>query len=256
MTGPCSRCGTDPGFDWAMCPGCGFRPGGAPATQPGMAPATQPGHGSDRWDPTIIEGTAAGAGARPRARFGDGGDFYQPVNGPSVAGGPLRFRPEEDAGRTILDRGFDRAGGNGEGDDRTIIDRGGMGFDDDADGDATVIVRGGRKGVSGPLVYLVQRNGIRAGRIHLLADETSIGRGADQDIVLADDTVSKRHAKIRMEEGRRMFWDLASANHSFIANPDGSRARILEPRELQDGDTIFLGEARLTYLEVDRGLED
>ena len=248
MNGPCSRCGNDPGFDWALCPSCGSRAGGAPATQPGS--------GGDRWDPTIIEGTAAGSTARPRARFGDRGDFYQPVNGPTVAAGPLRFRPEEDAEHTILDRGFDRAANGDNGNDRTIIDRGGRGnFEDEPDGDSTVIIRGGRKGITGPLAYVVQRNGIRAGRIHLLSDETSLGRVADQDIVLADETVSKRHAKIRLEDGKRLFWDLASANHSFIANPDGTRTRILEPRELRDGDTVFLGEARLTYLEVDRGLE-
>jgi hypothetical protein len=182
------------------------------------------------------------------------------VNGPTVAAEPLRFRPEEDPGHTILDRGFDRAASGGA-TDRTIIDRGGrgnnaLGDDDDADGDATVIIRDGRRGVTGPLVYLVQRNGIRAGRVHLLSEETSIGRGADQDIVLADETVSKRHAKIRLEDGRRMFWDLASANHSFITTADGTKTRILEPVELKDGDTVFLGEARLTFLEVDSGPAD
>jgi hypothetical protein len=162
---------------------------------------------------------------------------------------------QDDDDRTILDRGYDRAGSAAAMDDRTIIDRGGSreGGSDEAPGDSTVIVRDGRKGATGPLIYLVQRNGIRAGRIHLLGDETSIGRGPDQDIVLADETVSKRHAKIRREEGRMMFWDLASANHSYTVSPDGTRTRVLEPRELQDGDTLLLGEARVTYLEVDRG---
>ncbi|MCC6265926.1 MAG: FHA domain-containing protein [Dehalococcoidia bacterium] len=140
-------------------------------------------------------------------------------------------------------------------DDSTIIDRGGrIGPTDEDSAESTVIVRGGRKGIAGPLVYLVQRNGIRAGRVHLLTEEASIGRGSDQDVILSDETVSKRHAKIRVEDGRYLFWDLASANHSYVLQPDGTRTRILEPHELKDGDNIVLGEARLTYLEVDRGL--
>lgn len=244
MTGQCSRCGNDPGFDWAICPSCGLRAG---------QPADAPPAGGDRWDPTIVEGTVAAP--RERARFGGGGDFYQPVNGPAARGGGLQFRPGEEADRTVMDRGFDRASTSGAMDDRTIIDRGGTRGDDET-GDSTVIIRGGRKGIAGPLIYMVQRNGIRAGRVHLLSEETSIGRGVDQDIVLSDETVSKHHAKVRLEDGKYMFWDLASANHSYMVSADGSRTRILEPRELHDGDKVFLGEAQLTYLEVDRGFAE
>lgn len=241
MTGPCSSCGNDPGFDWAICPQCGFRAG--------QGAATAASSGGDRWDPTVVEGTAAGQ-PRARARFGGAGDFYQPVNGPTMPSG-LRFQPENDNDRTVVDRGFDRASGAVAEDDRTIIDRGGTEVSGES-GDATVIIRGGRKGITGPLVYLVQRNGIRSGKVHLLKDEAAIGRESDQDIVLSDETVSKRHAKVRVEDGKYMFWDLASANHSYIVNADGSKTRILEPRVLTDGDTLLLGEARLTYLEVDR----
>jgi len=54
-----------------------------------------------------------------------------------------------------------------------------------------------------------------------------------------------------VEDGRFHFWDLASANHSFVVGRDGTKQRIREPYPLRDGDTIDLGEARLTYLEVD-----
>ena len=135
--------------------------------------------------------------------------------------------------------------------DRTIIDRGGA--RDSEPSDSTIIVRSGRKGVTGPLVYLIERNGMRAGRVHLVGTETSIGRGADQDIVVGDETVSKRHAKVRLEDGKFRFWDLASANFSYIVGADGAKTRILEPHTLADGDTLLLGDARLTYIEVDRG---
>ena len=50
-----------------------------------------------------------------------------------------------------------------------------------------------------------------------------------------------------------MYWDLASANNSYLVGADGSRARILEPRELVDSDRIDLGDARVTFLLVDPG---
>ena len=239
MTGPCSRCGNDPGFDWAICPGCGLRADAA---------TDAPAGSTDRWDPTIIESPV-----RPeRARFGDRQDFYQPVS-PPRGGGPLRFDSPNDADKTVMDRGYDRASA-GAMDDRTIIDRGRS--TDVEEYDSTIIVRNGRKGVTGPLVYLIERNGMRAGRVHLVGQDTAIGRGPDQDIVLSDETVSKRHAKVRLEEGTFRFWDLASANFSYVVGPDGTKARILEPHPLTDGDTLLLGEARLTYIEVDRGEDE
>ena len=240
MTGPCSRCGNDPGFDWAICPGCGLREDSDPSPV-----ASAPAQETDRWDPTIIEAPLP----RERARFGDRKDFYQPVS-PPRGGGPLRFDPANDVDRTVMDRGYDRAS-SGAMDDRTIIDRGGSREVETPD--STVIMRNGRKGVTGPLVYLIERNGMRAGRVHLVSKETAIGRGPDQDIVLGDETVSKRHAKVRLEEGAFRFWDLASANFSYVVGPDGTKTRILEPHSLADGDTLLLGEARLTYIEVDRG---
>jgi pSer/pThr/pTyr-binding forkhead associated (FHA) protein len=121
----------------------------------------------------------------------------------------------------------------------------------DAPDDATVIVRSGRRGVTGPLAYLVERSGVRAGKVHLLRVETNIGRGPDNEITLGDDSVSRRHAKIRLEEGAFVYWDLASANNSYLVGADGSRARILEPRKLVDGDRIDLGDARVTFVLVD-----
>jgi pSer/pThr/pTyr-binding forkhead associated (FHA) protein len=107
--------------------------------------------------------------------------------------------------------------------------------------------------VTGPLAYLVERSGVRAGKVHLLRTETNIGRGPDNDITLGDDSVSRRHAKIRLEEGKYTYWDLASANFSFLVAADGSHARILEPRQLADGDKIDLGDVRVAFLLVDAG---
>ncbi|MEP7216960.1 MAG: FHA domain-containing protein, partial [Anaerolineaceae bacterium] len=202
MTGPCSRCGNDPGFDWAICPGCGLR------ADSDASPITSPNEGAtDRWDPTIIEAPLG----RERARFGDRTDFYQPVN-PPRGGGPLRFEPANDADRTVMDRDYDRASSSAV-DDHTIIDRGGA--RDAEPSDSTIIVRSGRKGITGPLVYLIERNGMRAGRVHLVGIETSIGRGPDQDIVVGDETVSKRHAKVRLEDGQFRFDPIHDVGNCF-----------------------------------------
>jgi FHA domain len=231
MTGPCTQCGSDPGFDWAVCPGCGSRAGDVARSTETPDP--------DRWERTIID-RAAAAPRMARARFDRGEDFYTPVTSAAAPRG-LRYDGDGPAAPPT--------------DDHTIYDRG-RGDSDDDESDHTVIIRGGKRGEQGPLVYFVQRNGIRAGKVYLLSDETSLGRHAESNIVLGDDTVSKRHAKVRREDGKFVFWDLASANYSFLLGADGTKRRILEPHALSDGDTLELGAVRLTYIEVDHGLED
>ncbi len=249
MTGPCPRCGEDPGFNWAVCPSCGNRDANAvPGTPPSPLGQSSP----ERWDKTILERDGLRAEPAARARFAGRGDFYTPVTSAPASPHPLRFDGAGGGDATEL-AGSGRTISRGdEPSDHTILERRGGGSRDEPDADHTVIMRGGRKGITGPLVYLIQRNGIRAGKVHLLANETDIGRGATNDIVLGDDTVSKRHAKIRVEDGKFVFWDLASANFSFLIGGDGKRTRILQPHPLSDQDTIELGEARLTFLEVER----
>jgi hypothetical protein len=196
---------------------------------------------------------------RQRPNFGQSQDFYQPVGNETPAQRGLDWQDQRGTGssqaRTILDDG---RGGDDDG-EHTIIERGrGSEGLEEPDDDSTVIVRGGRKGVQGPLVYLVQRNGIRAGKVWPLGKETVIGRSRGDDpsetfITVGDETVSRRHAKVRFEEGRFVYWDLASANGSFVVNGDGTRTRILAPHNLQDGDTLEAGEARFTFIEVDSG---
>lgn len=270
MIGACSSCGEDPGFDWAICPSCGNRPGSPPVRPMG-----------DRWDKTIIEPEATPVPKGDRARFAGKSDFYTPVGGyasggnGAISGYP---RPAESSRATddpISDPAIRRGGGasargplpdstvhdrssgqyGGDGSDHTIIERGGRRGAEPVD-DGTMIIRGGRRGVEGPLVYLVLRNGIRSGKVYLLSEETGIGRGADQDIILGDETVSKRHAKVKHEDGKFIFWDLASTNHSYVLGPGGQRTRIFEPHTLSDGDTIELGDARMTYIEVDAGAQE
>jgi hypothetical protein len=203
----------------------------APAQAGQGADATTVGPASTDadWAKTVIEPATPRPDAGRRARFDRGREFYESV--------------DETHTETALP-GATPAG------DHTVIER----QHQDIPDDATIISRPGhRRGVEGPLAYLVERSGVRAGKVHLLRTETAIGRGPDNDITLGDDSVSRRHAKIRLDEGTFVFWDLASVNYSFLVGADGSRARILEPRRLVDGDRIDLGDARVTFLLVDPG---
>lgn len=234
MVGACPRCGTDPGFEWAICPGCGMREDGPKAA-----------HDEHRWTPTIVERAAPSGPAR--ARFAQGeGDFYQPIT-PGEARLPLGFGTEA-ADKTVIQSGYDRASDDRA--DHTIIESQHP-IADVIPSDSTVIVRGGKRGVTGPLAYFVKRNGIRAGSITLVRDGMTMGRAADQDMVFSNETVSKRHAKLKSEDSHFVYWDLASSNGSFLLQPDGSRRRIFEPVVLTDGDSLFLGDARVTFIEVE-----
>ena len=217
----CPQCGFDAGFSVTVCPSCGHSDdrgaGGSPKVEHSAG---------DRWEKTVIESDFT---PMPGQRRGEADDFYRTLHDD-----PARAR-------------FNARGGQGP--DQTIIDRGSR----DAIDDRTVIVRGGHRGVEGPLVYLVERTGIRAGRVHLLQPETAIGRDPENNVVLGDESVSKRHAKVRLEDGKFVFWDLASTNFSFVVGADGKRTRILERTPLEDGITVDIGNARLTYIEVDRG---
>jgi hypothetical protein len=259
MLGACQSCGHDPGFDFQSCPECGWRPGGPVAAAPARGPLGAPtvaesssqSSNQGRWDETQHEGLRGRE--KPNLGGARGADFYQPLPG-GGGGGRVRWS-EPGADATVLDHGR-RSSGEEDDSDHTILDHGRGPAEPESDSDATVISRGGgRRGIEGPLVYLVQRNGIRAGKVWLVGAETVIGRKPlDEDgqpIVIADDTVSKRHAKIRIEDGRFVFWDLASANGSFLVGATGTRERIYAPRPLVDGDTIELGDARVTYIEVE-----
>jgi len=225
MTRICPTCGTDAMFDVARCPSCGATmAGGSSGSRP-----SGPDTGAGRWEKTVVEpGPPVVRQESRRARFDRGREFYEPID----------------------DRGGQPDRTNAGTGDETIVER----HEPVPHDDETVIVRAGRKGVEGPLAYLIERNGIRAGKVHLLARNTAIGRGSDNNVVLGDDTVSKHHAKVRLEEGSFVYWDLASSNFSHVIAQDGSRSRILEPHRLSDGDTIELGDARLTFILVANGM--
>ncbi|HET9111095.1 MAG TPA: FHA domain-containing protein, partial [Ktedonobacterales bacterium] len=68
---------------------------------------------------------------------------------------------------------------------------------------------------------------------------TLIGRELDNDIVLDDDRVSRRHAELRWDHGRVELADYGSLNGTLV-NQQAARGRLL----LRDGDILDLGDRR------------
>jgi pSer/pThr/pTyr-binding forkhead associated (FHA) protein len=65
---------------------------------------------------------------------------------------------------------------------------------------------------------------------------TTIGREADNDVVLDDPATSRRHAQIQFQDGNYVLTDLASANGTLV-----NGQRVTE-RALAHGDLIKVGQ--------------
>ncbi len=95
-----------------------------------------------------------------------------------------------------------------------------------------------------PPLPTVGRMIINAERTVLLdASITNIGRSRDNDIVLADPTVSRHHAQVRLRFGAYTLFDNDSQHGTYV-----NGVRIQEHR-LQPGDVILMGHARMIYIE-------
>ena len=66
-----------------------------------------------------------------------------------------------------------------------------------------------------------------------------IGRSSSCQIVLGDDTVSRRHAELRFEDGRWLLRDLDSSNGTYV------NGRWITEAEVRAGDVIHLGGCAL-----------
>jgi hypothetical protein len=73
----------------------------------------------------------------------------------------------------------------------------------------------------------------------LVAARLLIGRSSACQLVLADDTVSRRHAELRIEDGRWLLRDLGSSNGTWV-----NGRRVVEA-EVRPGDLLHLGGAEV-----------
>ena len=65
-----------------------------------------------------------------------------------------------------------------------------------------------------------------------------LGRSSSCQLVFADDTVSRRHAELRVIDGRWILRDLDSSNGTFV------NGRLVMEAEVSAGDEIVLGGCR------------
>ena len=75
--------------------------------------------------------------------------------------------------------------------------------------------------------------------------EIIIGRSSDLDMVLVEDMVSRKHAKITTDENVVSIQDLGSTNGTFV---NGEKVR---KAELKDGDRILIGTSIIKIVFVD-----
>jgi len=80
----------------------------------------------------------------------------------------------------------------------------------------------------------------------LLRQETTIGRSKDNDLVLLDHTVSRKHAKITKTDQGHLLLDLGSFNGTVV------NETLIQSALLKDEDIIKIGLNTLTYVSRSR----
>lgn len=96
------------------------------------------------------------------------------------------------------------------------------------------------------IAFLVQLNGAKRGtNYEIKPGESHIGRSDENDIVLEDMYVSGNHAIIKQQEDKMYIYDLSSKNGVFV-NGD----KIEEAKELNNNDTIIIGETKLRFVVI------
>jgi DNA-binding winged helix-turn-helix (wHTH) protein len=78
--------------------------------------------------------------------------------------------------------------------------------------------------------------------VGLSEGDNVVGRGPESVLWVDDDTVSRAHARVRVEGLTVTLEDLDSRNGTFVG-----KRRIHRPTVLRDGDQIRLGHFRLTF---------
>ncbi|MDF3075684.1 MAG: cya [Alphaproteobacteria bacterium] len=89
---------------------------------------------------------------------------------------------------------------------------------------------------------------ISASELKHAAEGLVLGRHSEQcDLVVAHGSLSRRHARLRIGEGRLTIEDLGSTNGTIV---DGMRLPVETPRPLRDGAQLLLGEIRFVVTET------
>lgn len=86
----------------------------------------------------------------------------------------------------------------------------------------------------------------QGGEFPLKADKPCvIGRSSELDMVLVEDMVSRKHAKITWGQGKLNIEDLGSTNGTFV-----NGEKILKPSRIKEGDRILIGTSILKLVKA------
>ena len=99
----------------------------------------------------------------------------------------------------------------------------------------------GNPQASGPQLLIIGGNN-RGREYPLHFGDNSIGRGVDNDVILADIAVSRKHTIVCWENGQFMVRDLGSGNGTLY---NGKRVDL---HNLRDGDQLELGNTLLRFV--------
>ncbi len=84
-----------------------------------------------------------------------------------------------------------------------------------------------------------------------LDSEIEIGRGGELDMVLVEDMVSRRHARITSYNGELFIEDFKSTNGTFV-----NGEKIESKARIKEGDRILIGTNIIKLVHRDRNVED
>lgn len=93
---------------------------------------------------------------------------------------------------------------------------------------------------------IITVEGVEIKHVNLTQDRTTLGRKADNDIVLDNLVVSSRHCVFELKGLADVFLeDLHSTNGTFVNNK-----RVTQRQRLHDGEVIAIGNFRIQYLQA------
>jgi len=94
--------------------------------------------------------------------------------------------------------------------------------------------------------------GNSSGNVHKLTHGSHvIGRKETCEVVITDDGISRRHARIRLEGGLAYIEDLQSRNGTYV-----NGRRVLAPTPLHDGDKIQVGRTTVLRYALQDALDE
>src|SRR5262249_55466770 len=100
--------------------------------------------------------------------------------------------------------------------------------------------------------YLIVLAGSNVGEMYKISGEAMvIGRCQQAEVLIIDEGISRRHARLVVEEGQVRIEDLGSTNGTYV-----NGVRVLSDEVLQDGDKIQIGSTTILKFTYHDRLEE